>query len=128
MATLTLKRLVLTAYLGLVAVATLAPLSGGMYRPMAEFDKLVHMGLFAGVAFLMLWTEESGSHPRAITVILATTALAGLIELIQGVLPFRAADGWDFVAGAVGAVIGALARIAISYRLSAQSPVDGQTR
>lgn len=124
MATLTFKRLVLAAYLGLVGFLTLAPLSGGVYSTFAEYDKLVHVGLFAGVAFLMLWAEQSGLDPRAVTVIVVTAALAGLIELIQGALPFRAMDGWDFLAGVIGAVIGAVAQVAIASRLRAQSAVD----
>lgn len=124
MAALKFRRIVFAVYLGLVGFATLAPLSGGVYRPFSDFDKLVHVGLFAGVAFLMLWAEKSGLDPGPATVIVVTAALAGLIELIQGVLPFRAMDGWDFLAGVVGAVIGAVAQIAIASRSRTQSAVD----
>ncbi len=124
MAALTFRRIVFAAYLGLVGFATLAPLSGGVYGPFAEFDKLIHVGLFAGVAFLMLWAEKSGLDPKTVTVIVVTAALAGLIELIQGVLPFRAMDGWDFLAGVIGAVIGAVAQVAVASLSRAQSAVD----
>jgi VanZ family protein len=124
LAALTFKRIVFAAYLALVGFATLAPLSGGVLGPFADFDKLIHVGLFAGVAFLMLWAEKSGLDPRAVTVIVVTAVLAGLIEVIQGVLPFRAMDGWDFLAGVIGAVIGAVAQIAIASRLRTQSAVD----
>jgi VanZ family protein len=41
-------------------------------------------------------------------MLLISFAFAGGIELVQGFLPYRDADWWDFFAGAAGAGMGVL--------------------
>ncbi len=103
----TIRRTLLAVYLLLVMVSTLAPLSGDMYRPFAGFDKLVHFGLFAGVAYLLYWNLNSVRRPNPWISVSFATGLAGAIELVQSVLTYRSGDLWDFVAGGLGAVAGA---------------------
>ena len=103
-----IRRALLIAYVVGVLAVTLAPVPGSVY-PEAGFDKLVHVGLFGGLAFLIMWNLGGW---RGITILeaLGLTVLAAiLIEALQGLLPFRNADTWDFVAGTFGALLGIVA-------------------
>ncbi len=65
------------------------------------FDKVVHFVMFAGLALIGYWNFGS------ITLVLFfTVTLAGGTELLQGFLPFRNREIWDFLAGAGGALAG----------------------
>jgi VanZ family protein len=108
---LVVRRTLFYTYVALVLIATLAPLSGGIFDTAARYDKLAHVALLAGVAFLMLLSLDSGRRQEFIAAVVLTTALAGVIELLQGILPFRSAEPWDFAAGTVGAVLGAAAAL-----------------
>jgi VanZ family protein len=99
--------LLLTAYIVALFGVTLAPVPGVAYPP-SGFDKLVHIALFAGLAFLLAWRPNRELRPKTVVVpIVVTMLVAAMIEGVQGVLPFRNADEWDFVAGAAGALLGA---------------------
>ena len=100
------RRLVFLAYVFTVLGATLAPLSGGAYDSVAGLDKLVHVGLFGGVAVLLCWNLNSVSLKTTRFVLLLTTAFAAIIELVQGQLWYRSGDYWDLLAGALGAALG----------------------
>jgi len=108
---LAVRRTLFYTYVALVLIATLAPLSGGIFVTAARYDKLAHVALLAGVAFLMLLSLDSARRQDVIAAVVLTAVLAGAIELLQGVLPFRSAEPWDFAAGTVGAVLGALAAL-----------------
>ena len=101
-----LRKLVFAAYVATVLGATLAPLSSDAYDVVSGLDKLVHVGLFGGVATLLCWNLNSVSAQTARFVLLLTTAFAAVIELIQGRLWYRSGDYWDLLAGALGAVFG----------------------
>ena len=100
------RRLVFLAYVLGVLGATLAPLSGEAYAAVSGLDKLVHVGLFGGVAVLLCWNLNSVSITTARFVLLLTTAFAAIIELVQGRLWYRSGDYWDLLAGALGAALG----------------------
>ncbi len=100
------RRLVFLAYVFTVLGATLAPLSGGTYDAVSGLDKLVHVGLFGGVAVLLCWNLDSVSLKTTRFVLLLTTAFAAVIELVQGQLWYRSGDYWDLLAGALGAALG----------------------
>jgi glycopeptide antibiotics resistance protein len=120
-----IRRIVLAVYLAVVLTATLAPLSGGMYVAVAGLDKLVHLCLFAGVAFLVYWAQKSAGEPLPGTAVILASGLAGLIELIQSLLQYRSGDVWDFLAGALGAIFGAAAAVlsaALKHRLYPNPP------
>jgi VanZ family protein len=101
-----IRRLVFLAYTAIVLGATLAPLSGNAYEAVSGLDKVVHVGLFGGVALLMCWNLAELTLRSATRVFVITVAFAALIELVQGTLWYRSGDSWDLLAGAFGAVIG----------------------
>ena len=103
---LLLRRLVFLAYVAAVLGATLAPLSSDTYDVVSGLDKLVHVGLFGGVAVLLCWNLNSVSPQTMRFVFLLTTAFAAVIELVQGQLRYRSGDFWDLLAGALGAILG----------------------
>ena len=96
------RRSIFGAYLVLVLVLLLAPITQESPVPeLTWLDKLVHFVLFVGLAVLGFWNRASVP-----AVMLFAVALAGVLELIQGPLPYRSAELLDFVAGAVGGVGG----------------------
>jgi VanZ family protein len=75
--------------------------------PLAEskhLDKLVHFGVFFLFALVFHWDRPL----RVVWTFLIACAFAGAIELVQWFLPYRDADWWDFVAGSIGAGVGAV--------------------
>ena len=118
-----IRRTILIAYLALVLLATLAPLSGDMYAAVSTFDKLAHVGLFAGVASLAV-LNMTYRWQAALRAVILTSVLAALIELVQGMLPFRSADWWDLWAGVLGACIGATFAMAV-HRIMRTFPDQG---
>jgi VanZ family protein len=93
----------LAVYLIAVFGLTLTPLPESP-EASGQIDKVVHFGLFAGLAVLVHWNLWS-RRLRASTAAFAASAVAGLIELLQGPIPYRGADVWDLVAGAAGAML-----------------------
>ncbi len=103
------RGLMITYLVGLI-VLTLAPVpatAGGL----PGLDKFVHIGLFGGLAIVLYWNLRAGLwaslRPRLVIAVVLTVALAGLIEVLQGVLPYRSGDVADLLAGAVGGFLGA---------------------
>ena len=100
------RHLLLVLYVAALLAATLTPVPGSVYPP-SGFDKLVHVVLFAGLAFLISWNVRSENYAiGAVVSLVLTVVAAAMIEAVQGVLPFRDADGGDLLAGAVGAGLG----------------------
>jgi VanZ family protein len=94
-------------FVGYVAFMLLAFLLPVPTVPLAEVnhvDKLVHFGVFLGFALLLYLDRASTTA----WMLLISFAFAGGIELVQGFLPYRDADWWDFLAGAAGAGLGVL--------------------
>ncbi|MGQ0703396.1 MAG: VanZ family protein [Gemmatimonadales bacterium] len=69
-----------------------------------HFDKLVHFALFLGFATIYRLDRQ----PGIARVLLVSAGLAGGIELIQALLPYRSADWRDAVIGWAGALVGAV--------------------
>jgi len=95
------------AYTAVVLALTLLPVPesvGGLFP--RWFDKVVHFGLFSTLAALLYWDRVWSGRASSVSVVLLTSAMAGLIELAQGPLPRRTGDVWDFVLGVAGAVVG----------------------
>ena len=81
-----------------------------------HFDKIVHIGLFAGLLFL--WRSCINSTATKYNWILLFAALIYgiLVELIQGHwIPNRSEDFYDVVADMTGSVLGILVWLAV-YR------------
>ncbi|UCD25229.1 MAG: VanZ family protein [Gemmatimonadota bacterium] len=115
MLSISTRRIILAAYLGLILYATLAPISASWYKTVSALDKLAHVGLFAGMSFLMVLSMTDGWR-RALWAIALTSALAAIIELVQGALPYRSAEWWDLWAGVGGAAVGTLAAILLDVK------------
>lgn len=69
-------------------------------------DKWFHVALFAGLAMLLRWNFAGRVRP-SVESIIAATAVAFAIEVIQALINYRSAEWLDLLAGALGAVIGA---------------------
>jgi VanZ family protein len=118
------RHLLLGAYVVVLLGATLAPLPAGSYAP-SGFDKLVHVGLFGGLAFLVYYYEGEPTLWGALRSFALASGAAIMIEVLQALLPFRNADFKDFVAGLLGAALGVAAAAVLRGALSAwRSPAD----
>lgn len=74
-------------------------------------DKLVHLIMYAGFAFLLsLWLSAKKIFTRRTMLFVASAAMSyGILdELLQMLTPSRTADVWDFWMDALGAIIGLL--------------------
>ncbi len=84
-------------------------------QPLAKLsygDKLVHFAAYAvlGALFLRAFRTGNLSPSTALWASVAATALYGLSdELHQALVPFRHADGLDWLADALGGLLGAYA-------------------
>jgi len=83
--------------------------------PMTNFDKLVHLLLFAGISGIVFfdntqWLKKNISNIRLLLgSFLFPTAFGGLIEILQATLTdTRSGDVMDFAFDAVGAAVGVL--------------------
>lgn len=102
----TFRRSVLAVYLVALLIATLSPLPSTSYDVVRGMDKLVHVILFGGLSIVLYWTGFSSMRMMVGIGLVAVSIFAGVIELLQGLLPYRSADRMDFLAGAVGALLG----------------------
>jgi VanZ family protein len=96
------------AYVIGVLVLMFAPVPGTA-PSVPQFDKVVHVAVFFGFAGLLYWDRRATPGATTTGVAFISMAAAGLVELVQIVLPYRSGSAWDFVAGALGAVAGVLA-------------------
>jgi VanZ family protein len=104
---LTPRRRIVAIYTAALLGLTLLPVPDAAWDVLPGwFDKPVHFGMFATLAGLLYWEALPRGRPAPLAVIGAATALAALIELVQGPLPERSADLWDFAWGVAGATAG----------------------
>jgi VanZ family protein len=100
-----------------IFVLSASRLEGPSFYPFPGFDKLVHMGLYAGLAMLVcrfLANHLRRSAPAAMIVAATLASLYGLSdEIHQSFVPTRSATVSDFIANTVGAV----AAVAVWYFL-----------
>jgi VanZ family protein len=98
-------------YLLTMFLGTHLPMQGASSR-VVGVDKVVHFGMYAGLAVLIL---AAASFFRPISIGAATALLlviavyAAADEWTQGFVPTRTADVWDWAADVAGAAIGAAA-------------------
>jgi len=90
----------------------LAPAPSTPLADSTHLDKLVHFGIFLGFAMLL----HVDRAPKVWWTLLTSVAFAAAIELLQSVLPYRQGDGWDLVAGALGAAVGTVVMLVIERR------------
>ncbi len=100
----------LFVYWVLLFIGTHMP-ANQLLASMHQSDKVLHLGAFAGLAFLMAWAIPSNMHKLNRNTFLAafvTVVYAGLDELLQ--IPVgRTADWRDFYADCFGIGMGLLA-------------------
>jgi hypothetical protein len=68
-------------------------------------DKIGHLAAFAA---LMLWYAQLYAGRDRWRCALSLVGFGALIELLQALVPYRSADGWDLLADAVGVGVGVL--------------------
>lgn len=92
--------------------------------PFLDFDKVVHivMMMCMLLTFAFDYTRKEQQRRLSLLVIvvlvIATIALGGFIELAQGTeLIHRGCDLGDFVADAIGAILGGVVSRAVVYRI-----------
>jgi VanZ family protein len=111
--TLRLASLCLVGYWLVIFVGTHLP-SSSLPRIGAN-DKLLHLGAFGGLAFLVAWalpTREGKTLQRALWTLGLVIAYAMLDELTQKFIPGRSCSLGDFIADAIGACMGLAAYFA----------------
>lgn len=102
-----------------IAALSVWPFSAETARVIGPLDKLLHLceyALFAWCLIQAMFTPplRAGQAPaRPGLPLLATAFLisgcyGALLEAVQGWLPYRRAEGWDLLANAAGAGLGAL--------------------
>jgi len=90
-------------YFGLINVGPLPPV------PVVATDKLIHALCFGGLEVLIEWAAAAlPRRRRAVTAVLLTVLLGGILELVQAGLPYRSAEVADLIADALGACVAAL--------------------
>ncbi|MCR5658384.1 MAG: VanZ family protein [Bacteroidales bacterium] len=84
-------------------------------KPIVGIDKVVHLCMYAGFAFLCLWgyrkqfiSNGKEYKKRALHIALVVSiAYGGLTELMQEYLvPLRIGDWRDFIADCIGTLLG----------------------
>ena len=112
------RRTAFGAYLAWLLVLLLAPVAQRFpSNYYTSFDKVLHLGLFFGLALLGYLNVPSIMAVTAFAVV-----VAGGTELLQGVTAYRSSELWDFVADLVGTGIGLV--IAVGLRRFSWYPVS----
>ncbi len=103
-----------------IIILVLTGLPGSVFpkvKPVVGIDKVVHVIMYAGFAFLCLWgyRKQFVSNGKAyrtralLTTASISVAYGGITELMQEYLvPTRTGDWIDFLADAVGTLVGLL--------------------
>jgi len=116
-----LERLTRNSYPGIlcgIIILILTGLPGSVFprvKPVVGLDKVVHLCMYAGFAFLCLWGYRkqfisNGVKYKRKAILLAiviSIAYGGLTELMQEYLvPTRTGDWVDFLADSIGTLLG----------------------
>jgi VanZ family protein len=101
------RRFVLGIYIVGMLVLLLMPVPPTPSYLPADFDKIVHAGLFFVLAALAYWSSVNERRPSVIVIVAGSGALAAAVEVVQSLLGYRTGDPKDFVAGVLGALGGA---------------------
>lgn len=90
--------------LATVAVLSLIPLDAPL--PVENGDKLEHLLVYASLAGW--WQLPPGSRRRHWLTGLGLVTFGALLELLQGLTPYRTPDPWDALANSLGVLLGSL--------------------
>ena len=117
-----LERLTRNSYPGIlcgIIILILTGLPGSVFprvKPVVGLDKVVHLCMYAGFAFLCIWGYRKQFISNGITykrkaillAVVISIAYGGLTELMQEYLvPSRTGDWVDFLADGIGTLLGA---------------------
>lgn len=103
-----------------IVILFLTGLPGSVFphvKPAIGLDKVVHVCMYAGFAFLCIWgyrkqfvSGERAYRRRALLLTaIVSIAYGGLTELMQEYLvPTRTGDWFDFMADSIGTLIGVI--------------------
>ena len=103
----TLAWAVVAVYAALVLISSVIPVPEGPEVP--YLDKAVHLCEYLLLAWMLSIALRAGgltAHDYLVLAWIYATSYGLLIELLQGLLPWRSADLWDAAADAAGAAIG----------------------
>ena len=118
-----MEKLTRNSYPGILCgifILFLTGLPGSIFprvKPIVGIDKVMHICMYAGFAFLCIWgyrkqfiSNGKDYRKRALWLTLAISiAYGGLTELMQEFLvPTRTGDWFDFLADTLGSLIGVL--------------------
>ena len=118
-----MEKLTRNSYPGILCgifILFLTGLPGSIFprvKPIVGIDKMMHICMYAGFAFLCIWgyrkqfiSNGKDYRKRALWLTLAISiAYGGLTELMQEFLvPTRTGDWFDFLADTLGSLIGVL--------------------
>ena len=118
-----MEKLTRNSYPGILCgifILFLTGLPGSVFpkvKPIVGADKLMHICMYAGFAFLCIWgyrkqfiSNGKGYRKRAMWLtVLISIAYGGLTELMQEFLvPTRTGDWFDFLADVLGSFLGVL--------------------
>lgn len=84
-----------------ILILALIPLTAPI--PIRGFDKFLHVVAFV---FLTVWFLGVFEQHLSWRVAIALAAYGGLIELVQGLMPYRIADPFDVLSDLAGILVG----------------------
>jgi len=116
-----LERLTRNSYPGIlcgIVILILTGIPGSVFphaKPIVGLDKVVHVLMYAGFAFLCLWgyraqfvANGKAYRKRALWLaVIISIAYGGLTEIMQEtIVPSRTGDWYDFFSDALGTCLG----------------------
>jgi VanZ family protein len=106
------------AYLVVILVIFMMPVPETPLGESRHLDKLTHFAAFLGFAVVYYQTRRT-TVGRTFVI---SCAFAAGVELLQGALPYRDSEWWDFVTGAVGSAVGAVLVFLLKGRAASAIP------
>lgn len=96
----------------ILAILMLLPQDNFPDSKLLSYDKLAHVGVFAGLSFLILlgFLIKERKHTRKQLVITLTISIVygSFLDYLQTYVPGRMTDLYDFIANCTGGVVGVI--------------------
>ncbi len=105
------KKIILILYIILITTLSVMPASDiPKLKTFPYFDKLVHLFMYAGFAFLMLWQMNENTSKKKYFIVFCIVFGWGLMmEIIQGISNMgRSFELIDIIANTSGIILGLL--------------------
>ena len=97
------------SYALVIAVLSVIPIPQPVGNAVGRLDKLMHLCEYLLLAWCVVQAARASGFPRTKTLMVACllpTSFGLLLEGVQGLLPYRSAEGLDALANAIGAGLG----------------------